>query len=95
MNTEQLCATLFEDELHVFQQKNKLRKLVADLSASLREADAESIFLKHRNSFAVAVEAFDCDYYDFLHGLPSGINAYAGEYMSQYSWAEMTLATLE
>ena len=94
MNTEQLCATLFEDETDLFQQKNRLRKLVADLSATLREACAEFIFLKHRNSFAVAVEEFDCDYYDFLHGLPSGVNAYAGEYMSQYSWAEMTLAAL-
>lgn len=94
MNTEQICATLFEDEIDTFQQKSKLRKLVADLSATLREADAEYVFLKHRNSFAVAVEEFDCDYYDFLRGLPSGVNAYAGEYMSQYSWAEMTLAAL-
>lgn len=95
MNTEQLCATLFEDESDVFQQKNKLRKLVADLSGTLRQAGADAIFLKHRNSFAVAAEEFDCDYYDFLQGLPSGVNAYAGEYMSQYSWAEMTLAALE
>ena len=95
MNTEQLCATLFEDTIPLLQQKSNLRKLVSDLSATLRAADAESIFLKHRNSFAVATEKFDCDYYDFLHGLPSGVNAYAGEYMSQYSWAEMTLATLE
>ena len=95
MNTEQLCATLFEDAIPLLQQKSNLRKLVSDLSTTLRAADAESIFLKHRNSFAVAREAFDCDYYDFLRGLPSGVNAYAGEYMSQYSWAEMTLATLE
>lgn len=94
LNTEQLCATLFEDETDLLQQKNKLRKLVADLSATLREANAESVFLKHRNSFAVSASEFDCDYYDFLHGLPSGVNAYAGEYMSQYSWAEMTLAGL-
>lgn len=95
MNTDQLCATLFEDETDGLQQKSRLRKLVADLSATLREADAEQIFLKHRNSFAVAVDEFDCDYYDFLRGLPSGVNAYAGEYMSQFSWAEMTLAGLE
>lgn len=95
MNTEQLCATLFEDESDVLQQKNRLRKLVADLSGTLRDAGAEAVFLKHRNSFAVAAEEFDCDYYDFLHGLPSGVNAYAGEYMSQYSWAEMTLAALQ
>lgn len=94
MNTEQICATLFEDAVDLPSQKNKLRKLVADLSAALRDVHAEAIFLKHRNSFAVAVEEFDCDYYEFLQGLPAGVNAYAGEYMSQYSWAEMTLAAL-
>ena len=62
MNTEQLCATLFEDAIPLLQQKSNLRKLVSDLSATLRTADAESIFLKHRNSFAVATEKFDCDY---------------------------------
>ena len=51
--------------------------------------------MKHRNRFSVAVEEFDCDYYEFLQGLPSGVNAYTGEYMSQYSWAEMTLAGLK
>lgn len=94
LNTEQICAILFDENTDVPHQKNKLRKLASDLSATLREANAESIFLKHRNSFAVAVDEFDCDYYEFLQGLPSGVNAYTGEYMSQYSWAEMTLAAL-
>lgn len=95
MNTEQICATLFEDAMDVSGQKNRLRKLISDLSRALRDVHAESIFLKHRNSFSVAVEEFDCDYYEFLQGLPSGVNAYTGEYMSQYSWAEMTLAGLK
>lgn len=94
LNTEQICAILFEDATDVFQQKSKLRKLISDLSRTLREVNAEFIFLKQRNSFAIAVEELSCDYYDFLLSLPSGVNAYMGEYMSQYSWAEMTLATL-
>jgi hypothetical protein len=37
----------------------------------------------------------DCDYYDWKKGKPWAINAYRGEYMSQYSWAELTHGTLE
>lgn len=55
--------------------------------------DAQQILSQERSH--IVMDNFDCDYYDFLHGLPSGANAYAGKYMSQYSWAEMTLATLE
>ena len=95
MNTEQLCAVLWEDDTDIDSQKNKLRHLVSDLMGTLREVNAEDIFLKRRNSFAVVKDRFDCDYYDFRLGLPSGINAYSGEYMSQYSWPELTLGALE
>ena len=95
MNTEQICATLWEDDLDIARQKGKVRHLVSDLTHTLRDAKAENVFWKRWNSFAIVMDNFDCDYYDFLHGLPSGANAYAGKYMSQYSWAEMTLATLE
>lgn len=94
MNTEQICAVLWEDDTDIDAQKNRLRHLVSDLMGTLREAKAEEIFLKRRNSFAVVKDRFDCDYYDFRLGLPSGVNAYYGEYMSQYSWPEMTLGSL-
>lgn len=94
MNTEQICAVLWQDSLDIAAQKNKLRHLVSDLARTLKAANANGIFLKRRNSFAIVVNSFDCDYYDLLHGIPAGMSAYSGEYMSQYSWAEMTLATL-
>ena len=39
-------------------------------------------------------DAFSCDYYDWIEGKPSGINAYQGQYMMQYSWGEITNASL-
>ena len=32
----------------------------------------------------------ECDYYKYLNGEPNALNSYSGEYMMQYSWAEMT-----
>ncbi|MGL4282475.1 hypothetical protein [Eubacterium aggregans] len=43
----------------------------------------------------IIVEQIQCDYYDWLAGKASGINAYRGEYMSQYSWGEETHGVLE
>lgn len=36
----------------------------------------------------------DCDYYNFLRGSRSATNSYRGEYMTQYSWAEVTRSAL-
>ena len=37
---------------------------------------------------------FSCDYYQFLDGETSAISSFVGEFMSQYSWAEITTASL-
>jgi two-component system LytT family response regulator len=94
-NTGELCAVLWEDEPDSPVVRKRLRKLLSDLTHSLEAAGAGDVFLKRRNSFAVAPEKLDCDYYGLLNRDLAAINTYTGEYMSQYSWAEMTLGTLE
>lgn len=39
-------------------------------------------------------DRLDCDYYHMLEGDMDAINAYHGEYMVQYSWAELTAGQL-
>lgn len=94
-NTEELCAVLWEDEPDSPVVRKRLRKLISDLTHSLEDAGAGDVFLKRRNSFAVAVDRLDCDYYGLLNRDLTAINTYTGEYMTQYSWAEMTLGSLE
>lgn len=93
--TGELCAVLWEDRPDSISLRAQLRNLLADLSRSLRAVHAEEVLLKSRNSFAVAVDAVDCDYYAFLRREAAAVNSYAGEYMAQYSWAEMRLGYLE
>ena len=38
---------------------------------------------------------FECDFYNYLKNDSMAINSYMGEYMNQYSWAELTHAYLE
>lgn len=47
------------------------------------------------NKYAINPEVISCDYYDYLNNKPSGIRAYNGEYMAQYSWGEIQNAVLQ
>jgi len=71
-----------------------LRALIADLRHSLQDVQAENVLMRSRNSIAVLPEAIDCDFYRYLDMDPAAVNLYRGEYMTQYSWAEMTLSEL-
>lgn len=90
-NTAILCSVLWEDKPDDQNQRAYLRKLIADLSHSLKAVGAGDAFIKQRNSFAVATDKVDCDYYKMLKGDASAANQYTGEYMNQYDWAEMSV----
>lgn len=93
VNTGELCGILWDDD--GTSRKVQIRKFLADLTHTLEGVGAGDVFVKTRNSFAVAKDKLDCDYYSFLKGDTVAVNSYSGEYMTQYSWAEMTLGSLE
>ena len=49
---------------------------------------------RHHAAWALDTSKVDCDYYNFLRGDRSAFNSYRGEYMTQYSWAEVTRSAL-
>ena len=55
---------------------------------------AEDVIVKAWNSCGIDTSKVECDYYDYLKGDNYALNSFQGEYMSQYSWAEMTLGEL-
>ena len=90
----ELLNVLWENKPDSRSQRSQLRNLIADLKNTLEQIHAENIIIRTRNKMAIDRKKIKCDYYDFLDGIPSSINAYHGEYMSQYSWSEMTVAVL-
>lgn len=90
----ELMTVIWEDGPDTKSRRSNLRNLIADLKNVLSDAGMEQIILKTRNSLAIDCKAVDCDYYDFLRHIPYAVNAYHGEYMMQYSWAEVTTAAL-
>ena len=54
----------------------------------------ENVLIRERRQLAIRRELLDCDYYRMLEGDMSAVNSFRGEYMEQYSWAEITKGSL-
>lgn len=94
-NNGEIIAALWENDANDAGKKTYLRKLRADLLSVFRSYDAEDVLCHQRGRMAIVPGKLDCDYYLWDRGDVKAINAYRGEYMSQYSWGEMTLGNLE
>lgn len=90
----ELCAVLWENKANTASTASYHRSVYAQLLSALRRAGVEDVLVKGRNSYAIDTGSIECDFYQFLQKDPIAINSYRGEYMNQYSWAEMTLAQL-
>ena len=90
-NSDELCEVLWGDNPKTENQKSYLRNLFGDLAKTLKNAGIDDIIQKRYNSIAVVTEKIVCDSYEFVRGNSKCINAYEGEYMAQYSWAEMSV----
>lgn len=95
VTTEQIAATLWENESYDTKLKNNVTATVSQLRALLRDVGAEDILIKSRNNLALDVNKVRCDAYDLEKREPMAVNSYLGEYMSEYSWAEVTVGRYE
>jgi len=95
-DAEEIIAALYEDtgmeELKAAKQN--LRNLVNDLKTTLHGIGMDDILIRKGSTLAIRPERLDCDYYRMLEGDMTAVNAFRGEYMEQYSWAEITKAAL-
>jgi hypothetical protein len=62
---------------------------------TLKECNATNVIHKSYNAISLNEELVDCDYYRFLKMEVPSINAYTGEFMTQYSWAEFVAGYLD
>ena len=93
---KELAAILFERDDYSRATQNYLSKIVKELTKALEQVGAEKILKRGLNSYCVDTDAFYCDLYEYEkeNATPEELNRFKGEYMNQYSWAEVTLARL-
>ena len=90
----ELCSILWEDKQSDRSLKSQCRVIMAALKKDLTDAGYGDVIIKEWNTWAVDPEKVNCDYYDYLKRDSDNIEAFRGEYLSQYSWAEMTAGVL-
>ncbi len=90
----ELCGIIFEDREGEKALKKQIRVFLSSLKSDLEAVGAGDVLVKGWNAYGVDCSLIDCDYLDFLDGNSHAVNSFMGEYMYQYSWAEMTLGEL-
>lgn len=64
------------------------------LKQTLKKYGIEKIVVKGRGTYAINKESVVCDSYDMVRQVQGASNFFVGEYMPEYSWAEVTLSNL-
>ena len=90
VSNNELSAILWEDDNHT----NYFKRLRSDLKSTFERSDCGDVILSQKGSLGVDTAKISCDYFDFLNKTKGSEELFRGEYMSQYSWAEMTLGNL-
>ncbi len=93
-SSEEISDALWEGDTDIKACKTRLRSLLHDLKGTLSAIGAKNIVIRRRGEIGIDATGLDCDYYRFLKGDIQAINAFQGQYMEQYSWAESTLGNI-
>ena len=93
--TKELISVLWGDHADSARYGSSLRNLIVDIKHTMNELEIQDFFIAEYNNFRINPEVIKCDYYDFLDGDTDAIKSFAGEFMSQYSWAEEVVGFLE
>ena len=91
---EEIIAVLWEGETDMAAAKDRLRHMIADLKRTLSSVGMEHILVRRSGQLAILRDRVACDFYRMLDGDMDIVNTFDGEYMSRYSWAELTTGRL-
>lgn len=94
VSTEQIAATLWEDKNYNASVKSMTTKIISTLVHDLQAVGAEAMIEKSWGHVRAVPEKFRCDAYALEAGDVLAARRFAGEYMSDYSWAEFRAGEL-
>ena len=93
-SAEEIAAALWENETDMQAARTRIRKILSDLKATLHAIGFNDVLIRERRQLAIRPDLIDCDYYRMKEGDMDALNAYRGNYMVDFSWAELTNARL-
>ena len=83
-------AVLYQDRPYDRSMQKQFDVIIRSLKKTLEEYGIAGIFDMSHAKMRILPERFSCDVYRFLEADAAAVNAYRGEYMSNYSWASDT-----
>ena len=91
----EIIGTLWEDDGDPDKKGSYLSNIRQDLQNTLTKLHLNNIIVKQRGSLGIAADKIECDLYDWLAKKKASRYQYLGDYMNQYSWAEVMHAELD
>ena len=89
VTTKDIAKDVFEAELDKQRSKN-ISKIIIGLITDLKDEGYDDIVIKQNRQIYVNRDKIDCDIYNAINGDVSALNSFHGEYMIEYSWAEIS-----
>ena len=85
-------AALWENGAYDRSMQKQLDVIIRSLRDTLQQYHISEIFEIKSGVMRIFPDRLDCDLYRFLSGDIDAVNAYRGEYMNSYPWANITEA---
>ena len=90
----EIALALWQDGGDTQAEQNRIRVIINDLKNTLKSIGMEQVLIREHREIAIRRDLVDCDYYRLLEGDMEALNEYRGQYMAEYSWAEMKNTTI-
>ena len=94
ITTEQAITALWESRPYDTATRNLCNKVGQYLSQKLDSLGIGDILIRERGIKSIDVNKIDCDMYHLLDGDPEAVERFFGDYMIEYSWAEVRVHQL-
>ena len=95
ISNEEIYRTIWEDRPYSNANMTVYYNALHRLKIHLKDAGLGSLLLSTSRGQMVNTALFDCDYYDWLDGSCTPDEGFEGEFMSEYSWGEYLISSLE
>jgi len=90
VTSKEIAADVLEVEDFDRPTSKKVSQYVSDLIKDIEAAGFQNVIIKQNRQIQINKEAVNCDLYDLFSGDTSALQSYHGEYMIDYSWAEIS-----
>ena len=89
ITSNEIAEDLYETTLDRQMSKN-ISKIIIGLMDDLKHEGYEGVVVKQNRQLYVNKDRISCDIYDAIDGDVDALNSYHGEYLIEYSWAEIS-----